>query len=150
MQPKIWLACVLSCMGFIIVVFYLQPRAESDAPAQAQRVLPAPAAKPETNPTTQIVAPPAEMSSNPTDPSGLELNASAGFVPPLGESSPAEQQSAAGPSGIDPIRMAADPRATSTSRYDAQGAAEPSGVRIDDVGPLDVSEDFSPEGGRLR
>jgi hypothetical protein len=153
MQPKIWLACVLSCMGLIVIVFYLQPRAEPEPASRAERALPRPpepAPEPETSPTTQIVAPPAEISANDSGPHGLGLNPSAGFIPPLGEAASADGANATQNSDAETIRMAADPRLGGGSRYDGQGAAEPSGVRINNIGPLDVSEELNQEGGTLR
>lgn len=153
MQPKIWLACVLSCMGFIVIAFYLQPRAQPEPTTHAERALPRPPEpepEPEANPATQIVAPPAEISANSPGPHGLGLNPSGGFIPPLGEAPGANQANASQAPDSENIRMAADPRTGGGSRYNGQTAAEPAGARINDVAPLEVSEDLNQEGGTLR
>ncbi len=154
MQPKVWLACVLSCMGLIIVAFYLQSPAQPDTATKAERAL-RPAPEPAASPATQIVAPPAEMSANTAPSHGFDVNSTAGFVPPLGETATADQRSADHhsadqPSGADSIRMAADPRLGAETRYDGQATTEPAGATISEVAPLDVPEDLNQEGDRLR
>ncbi len=155
MQPKVWLACVLSCTGLIITVFYLQPKAVKDSEPQAVQ---APESKPEpaAGPATQIVAPPAEISPNDAAAHGLDMHTTAGFVPPLGDaslsaSSSAEQSAVSGKPAEETIRMAADPRlGADSARYDGQISTDPTAATISEVAPLDVPEDLNPQGGTLR
>jgi hypothetical protein len=155
MQPKVWLACVLSCSGLIITVFYLQPKAVQDSEpqaVQARETKPEPA----TGPATQIVAPPAEMSPNDAAAHGLDMHTTAGFVPPLGDASlsaprSGEQSAMSGKPDDETIRMAADPRlGADSARYDGQISTDATAATISEVAPLDVPEDINPQGGTLR
>ena len=137
MQPKIWLACVLACIGLLLAVFFYLPPIESEeAPAATFEA-------PDSSEAAEIVAPPAEPSMSP-DPRAYDLRSSSGAAPPyFGEAS----EAAAGHGGED-VRVAAEARlGPGGVRVDNQAPAEPGGATIYEVAPL-ARPDSGPHEGR--
>ena len=137
MQPKIWLACVLACIGLLLAVFCSLPPIESEEAPAATFAAPASAE------AAEIVAPPAEPSMSP-DPRAYDLRSSSGAAPPyFGEAS----EAAAGHGGED-VRVAAEARlGPGGVRVDNQAPAEPGGATIYEVAPL-ARPDSGPHEGR--
>lgn len=147
MQPKIWLACVLACIGLLLAVFFYLPPVESDeAPAATFEIpaLPEAAALP-PDVATQIVAPPAETSSS--DPRAYDLQSSAGALPPYFGETP---ETATGAGGEE-VRVAAEARlGPGGMRGDNQAPTEPGGATINEVAPLGHPDSGPHEGRTLR
>src|SRR6185312_9108774 len=145
MQPKIWLACVLACIGLLLAVFFYLPPVESEEAPAATFEAPDSSEAAEWPPdvATQIVAPPAEPSMSP-DPRAYDLRSSSGAAPPyFGEAA----EAAAGPGGED-VRVAAEARlGPGGMRVDSQAPAEPGGATIYEVAPL-ARPDSGPHEGR--
>jgi hypothetical protein len=147
MQPKIWLACVLACIGLLLAVFYYLPPVEpEEAPAPAfesPALHEAPALPADV--ATQIVAPPAETTSSP-DPHGYDLQSSAGLpsyfgeVPAAAVGSPGEEVRIASEAKLGPGGV----------RTDSQAPTEPGGATIYGVTPLSHPDSGPSEGRTLR
>ena len=152
MQPKVWLACVLGCFAVLLTVFVLTPPAESfDSPQSAvNKPLLKQPAEPAAE-ATRIVAPPAEIAPG-ADARHFEIQSSAGYPGPLGQSPEGDRQADSTGARDESVRIAADAKlGPGDSRYDGQSpATERGGAAIYDVAPLDGGDEGNSEGSSLR
>lgn len=151
MQPKVWLACVLGCFAVLLAAFLSAPPAEpADSPSSAAAETPVkPEAEPPADVAARIVAPPADLSPA-ADSRHFEVQSSAGFGGPIGQS-PEGDAAPGGPTG-EQVRIAAEAKlGPGGTRYDGQSpAVERGGAALYDVAPLDRSDEISSDGSSLR